>query len=85
MLYTSLGDCSEVKKGRHTSVYVGVTPKQHSSGGKTYMVGIDKNGGNKELRSVLFKGTLTSIGRLTVQPKTAKGGLANGFSKACWR
>ena len=27
---------------------LGVTPKQHSSGGKTIIVGIDKQGGNKE-------------------------------------
>jgi len=72
LLYTSLGDGSEFKNGRHASVYVGVTPKQHSSGGKTFMVGIDKNGGNKELRSVLFMGALAFIGRLTGQPKTAK-------------
>lgn len=72
LLYTSLGNGGEFKNGRHASVYVGVTPKQHSSGGKTYMIGIDKNGGNKELRTVLFMGALAFIGRLTETPKTAK-------------
>lgn len=72
MLYTSLGDGSEFKNGRQASVYVGVTPKQHSSGGKTYMIGIDKNGGNKELRAVLYMGALSVINKLTDEPRTVK-------------
>jgi transposase len=47
MLYASLGDRREFKNGRHASVYVGLTPKQHSSSGKIYMTRNDKNGGNK--------------------------------------
>jgi len=72
MLYTSLGDGSEFKNGRQASMYVGVTPKQHSSGGKTHMIGIDKSGGNKELRAVLYMGALSFITRLTKtnRPKT---------------
>lgn len=72
LLYTSLGNGSEFKNGRQASVYVGVTPKQHSSGGKTCMIGINKNGGNKELRSVLYMGAMSVIGKLTEEPKTVK-------------
>ncbi len=72
MLYTSIGDGSEFKNGRQASVYVGVTPKQHSSGGKVIMTGIDKNGGNKELRAVLFMGALSFISKLPAEPRTVK-------------
>ncbi len=72
MLYASLGTGGEFKNGRQASVYVGLTPKQHSSGGKVVMLGIDKNGGNKELRPVLFMGAMSVINRLTGEPKTVK-------------
>jgi transposase len=72
MLYASLGDGREFKSGRHASVYIGLTPKQHSSGGKIYMTGGDKNGGNKELRSALYQGALAVISRLSTEAKTGK-------------
>ena len=72
MLYTSIGDGSEFRNGRNASVYVGLTPKQHSSGGKTFMRGIDKSGGNRELRSALYQGALSIISRLATEPRTAK-------------
>ncbi|MEH6617408.1 MAG: IS110 family transposase [Porticoccus sp.] len=72
MLYASLGKGKEFKNGRQASVYVGVTPKQHSSGGKVYMIGIDKNGGNKELRAALYQGALSVISRLPSDPRTVK-------------
>jgi len=71
-LYASLGDGRDFKKGRHASAYVGVTPKQHSSGGKAYMIGIDKKGGDKELRAALFQGAFSVINKLPVVPKTKK-------------
>jgi transposase len=72
MLYASLGDGKEFKNGRQASVYIGLTPKQHSSGGKVYMIGIDKKGGNKELRAALFQGALSVISRLPIEAKTTK-------------
>ena len=72
MLYASIGDGKEFKNGRQASVYVGLTPKQHSSGGKTYMMGIDKMGGNKELRAALYQGALSVISRLPSEPQTVK-------------
>ncbi|CAK2438341.1 transposase [Vibrio crassostreae] len=68
---------------------MGLTPKQHSSGGKVFMVGIDKCGGVKELRSLLYLGAMSYIGRLPEKPKTQKDvWLRNiidriGFKKAC--
>jgi len=72
MLYTSIGDGKEFKNGRQASVYIGLTPKQHSSGGKTYMRGIDKQGGNKVLRAALYQGALSVISRLPSEPQTVK-------------
>lgn len=58
LLYINLGNGSEFKNGRQASAYVGVTPKQYSSGGKVSIKCIDKVGGNKELRAVLYQGAL---------------------------
>lgn len=48
MLYTTLGNGKQFKNGRQALAFVGLTPKQHSSGGKVFMIGIDKCGGVKE-------------------------------------
>jgi len=71
-LYASLGDGRDFKKGRHASVYIGLTPKQHSSGGKTFMTGIDKNGGDKELRAALSQGAFSVINKLPLVPTNTK-------------
>jgi len=71
-LYASLGDGGNFKKGRDASVYVGVTPKQHSSGGKVYMRGINKGGGDKELRAALYQGAFSVIYKLPAQARTKK-------------
>jgi transposase len=71
-LYASLGDGRGFKNGRHASVYIGVTPKQHSSGGKVVMLGIDKRGGDKSLRATLFLGALSLITSLPSEPTTEK-------------
>lgn len=39
MLYASIGDGGEFKNGRKVSVYIGLTPRQYSSGGKITMRG----------------------------------------------
>ena len=72
MLYSYLGKGEMFKNGRQAATYIGVTPKQHSSGGKTVMVGIDKKGGNKALRAVLYQGALSVISRLPKDPQTVK-------------
>jgi len=72
MLYSCLGKGEMFNNGRQAATYIGVTPKQHSSGGKTVMVGIDKAGGNKDLRAVLYQGALAVISRLPKEPTTVK-------------
>ncbi|HHF2916158.1 TPA: IS110 family transposase [Vibrio diabolicus] len=89
MLYNTLGDGKQFKNGRQASAFVGLTPKQHSSGGKVIMIGIDKCGGVKELRSLLYLGAMSYVGRLPEQPKTQKDKWLRsiidriGFKKAC--
>lgn len=89
MLYTTIGDGKQFKNGRQASAFVGLTPKQHSSGGKVFMIGIDKCGGVKELRSLLYLGAMSYIGRLPEKPKTQKDAWLRsivdriGFKKAC--
>jgi transposase len=72
LLYINLGNGSEFKNGRQASAYVGVTPKQYSSGGKVSIKGIDKAGGNKELRAALYQGALAVVSALPDKPKTTK-------------
>jgi transposase len=72
MLYANIGDGKEFRNGREASACIGLTPKQHSSGGKTNMMGINKKGGNKELRTALYQGALSVISRLPDEPKTVK-------------
>ena len=72
MLYSTIGDGKQFTSGRQAAAFVGVTPKQHSSGGKTNMTGIIKNGGVKELRCALYQGALSYISRLPDEPTTLK-------------
>jgi transposase len=72
MLFANLGDGKGFKNGRQASAYVGVTPKQFSSGGKVSMRGIDKVGGNKELRAALYQGALSIICKLPDKANTTK-------------
>jgi len=72
LLYASMGDGGDFKNGRQAAAYTGVTPQQHSSGGKTYIRGINKQGGNKELRAALYQGAFSVISRLPLEPKTVK-------------
>ncbi|WP_026376943.1 IS110 family transposase, partial [Aestuariibacter salexigens] len=53
-LYLALGDTgASFKNGREAAACIGLTPKQHSTGGKTVMLGISKYIANKKLRSNL--------------------------------
>lgn len=71
LLYASLGSGEAFKNGREFSAYIGLTPKQYSSGGKTNIIGISKHIANKRLRAVLITGARAYVHRLK-EPKTAK-------------
>ena len=49
------GSGQQFKNGRHMSAWLGLVPKQNSSGGKSKSGGITKNG-NQDLRCLLIHG-----------------------------
>ena len=56
----SIGDPKQFKNGRHMSAYLGLVPKQNSSGGKEKLGGITKQG-NPYLRKLLIHGARSCL------------------------
>ena len=54
-IVAAIGDGSEFKNGRHLAAWVGLVPRQHSSGDRKVLMGISKRG-NQHLRSLLVHG-----------------------------
>lgn len=71
LLYATLGTGEAFINGRQFSAYVGLTPKQFSSGGKVSFVGISKKVANKRLRAVLIQGARAYVYKLKT-PRSAK-------------
>ena len=71
LLFSSLGTGDAFKNGREYAAYIGLTPKQFSSGGKVTIVGISKHVANRRLRAVLIQGARAYVHKLK-EPKTAK-------------
>lgn len=55
MLASILGNGAGFKNGRHFAAFLGLVPKQHSSGGKNCLLGISK-GGDTYIRTLLIHG-----------------------------
>jgi len=53
--YAAAGDGKEFVNGRHYSAWLGLVPGQHSTGGKTVLLGISKRG-NAYLRTLYIHG-----------------------------
>lgn len=70
-LYAVLGSGNAFTKSREFSAYLGLTPRQFSSGGKTNIVGISKTVGNRRLRALLIQGALAYVYKLK-EPKSPK-------------
>jgi len=71
LLYATLGTGEAFANGRQFSAYLGLTPKQFSSGGKVNLIGISKRVANKRLRAVLIQGARAYVYRMK-EPKTTK-------------
>ncbi len=54
-IVAAVGDASEFKNGRHLAAWLGLVPRQHSSGGKSKLYGIRKRG-DTYLRTLLIHG-----------------------------
>jgi transposase len=71
LLYATMGSGTAFSKGREFAAYLGLAPRQHSSGGNTSIVGLSKKIGNRRLRSTLILGTRAYTYRLK-EPKSSK-------------
>jgi transposase len=72
-LKIQLGSGEHFKSSRQVSACIGLTPKQHSSGGKVQLGSVGKSSCNKPLRSCLFLGARAVVSKLKNRPaKTEK-------------
>jgi transposase len=62
-LLAAVGDGSAFAKGRDLAAWLGLTPRQHSTNGKTKLLGISTRG-NKYLRTQLIHGARAALGAL---------------------
>ena len=64
VLVASVGDAKNFDNGRHFAAWLGVVPRQHSSGGKPTLLGMSKRG-DAYLRTMLIHGARSVIYRAT--------------------
>jgi transposase len=65
-LLAAVGDGSAFAKGRDLAAWLGLTPRQHSTGGKTKLLGITKRG-NGYLRKQLIHGARAAMPHLAAK------------------
>jgi len=71
-LYLRLGDGQHFRNGREAAACIGLTPRQHSSGGKVRLGGIGRHRGDQRLRSSLIVGCRAAVNALQRRtPRTA--------------
>ena len=93
-------DPTAFESGRHLAAWAGLTPKEHSTGGKPRMGGISR-AGNRRLRALLVTGAMAVI-RAAMKPgsrqmtnwlrallqrkprKVAAVALANKMARVAW-
>lgn len=56
----AVGDGKQFKRGRDMAAWLGLTPKQHSSGGKNWLLGMSKRG-DTYLRTLLIQGAKSAL------------------------
>ena len=66
-LVATIGDARQFKSGRHLAAWLGIVPRQHSSGGKERLLGISKRG-DVYLRTLLIHGARVVLRHLTAPP-----------------
>jgi transposase len=98
-LASSIPDPSTFRSGRHFAAWLGLVPKQNSSGGKTRLGRISKQG-NKYLRQLLILGATSVLRYLRREgsnpspwiagllrrrpPKVVAVALANKMARIAW-
>jgi len=74
-LVASIGDAKTFKNGRQLAAWLGLVPRQDSSGGKERLLGISKRG-DTYLRTLLIHGARSVLLRLKFRADQAEGWLA---------
>jgi len=98
-MLATVGDARQFRNGRQMSASLGLTPKQHSSGGKERLLGISKRG-DAYLRSLLIHGARAVIRTARAKddrlsqwvirladrrhPNVAAAALANKTTRIAW-
>ncbi|QGX40923.1 IS110 family transposase [Permianibacter aggregans] len=59
-IVTAVGDAKQFRSGREMAAWLGIVPKQHSSGGRERLGGISKRG-DKRLRTLVIHGARSVI------------------------
>jgi transposase len=83
----SVGNASDFKNGRQFAAWLGLVPKQYSTGGKTVLGRITKQG-DQYLRTLLVHGARTVLINAATRPGKISQWVAQliarrGFNKAC--
>jgi transposase len=74
-LVASVGDATVFRNGRQFAAWLGLVPRQNSSGGKTTLLGISKRG-DTYLRTLLIHGARSALLHLKYHPDQTEGWLA---------
>lgn len=98
-LYATMGSPANYRNGREFSAFLGLVPRQQSTGGKTVLRGISKRG-DPHMRRLLIQGAQAALrhmhkrndalSRWACKLKATKGNgkavvaLANKLSRICW-
>lgn len=80
-LVAAVGDASAFAKARDLAAWLGLTPRQHSTGGKTKMLGISKRG-NRYLRTQLIHGARAAMRHFAERPTALGAWIRNLLARA---
>ena len=72
----AIGDGSDFKNGRHLAAWLGLVPRQHSSGERRVMMGISKRG-SQHLRTLLVHGARAVVRTAVKKPMQGVCGSTN--------
>ena len=78
-LVASIGDAKSFDNGRQVAAWLGLVPKQHSSGGKQNLLGISKRG-DTYLRTMLIHGARSVVSRAEKNPTAAVGSMGSSVA-----
>ena len=73
-IVATVGRAGEFKNGRQLSAWMGLVPRQHSTGGKPTLLGISKRG-DTYLRTLLIHGARSVVHHLKRRPEGGNGWL----------